>query len=1108
MRRRISREGAFCFPVEFRKASNSVRHMNNPSPRRWLPRFLAAVALLFASPAAAAEALKYAAAPSWVVDSPVPAAAATGDRPIEILLHDQQILVERGKTTTFSRLALQIRTPDGLTAGNISMPWQPDRQSLTINGLQIRRGTELIDVLAAGQTFTTMRRESNLEAAMLDGQLTANIQPEGLRVGDTIILSATVEDHDPVTKDHVQLLFGDWNGAPIRSARARLVWPADLDLKFRFSGGLAPGSTRTESGKKILELSMADVEPLIAPKGAPSRFSFGRVAEATSFNSWADVAELMAPLYTKAAVVPPSGSLRAEVDKIKSARGSQLAKAQMALELVQGRVRYVALSMGQGNYVPATAEETWARRYGDCKAKTALLLAILHELAIEAAPAAVHSVIGDALPDRLPMVGAFDHVLVQARIGGKSYWLDGTRTGDGGLERIPVPGFRWALPLIARGQLVALAPPPLSEPASETSIDIDATAGVRTAAPVKIDIVFRGDEARAINMLLSSASGGQRDQLLREYWKERYDFVEPATTGFRFDQSKSELHLSMAGEAKLDWSGGYFSVPHSSLTNEPDFDRGPGPARDAPFAIAYPNYWKAQTTVRLPPGFLRGQQPKMPDIQETLARVEYSRSVRAAGDSVTMVATGRALAPELPYAEAKAAEPRLKALSEEDVSLRLPAGYRPTEKDLAAVMAEKPGSARAFIDRGVMLLDEGKHDQAIADFTEALAIAPGDAWALANRGITRAWKDDVAAAERDLASAEAIDPDNPVAARARGLLAERRGDFPAAVEAYSRALERHPRNPFSLMRRATAHHAMGEETKALADSEAALKAGDNGPDLRLLRANIFFAAGNRGAAAREAELLMEQNPDSDFATVAAGRIFARLGMTEQAMKAFQAALAIKPQAYIYVNRAQSRPLSDSSGRLQDLDLALKLEPNHPEALAEKAEQLVSIGKVQDALRLYDRAASAAPDQSRLAIGRAVLLHKLGKAEEAQSVFAEQRRLALSANQLNALCWSKATAGILLESALEECREALKLRPEHGPTIDSLGLVLFRLGRLDEALATYDRAVEKKVGPPSLMGRALVHSAKGEKGRAQADRGEALKLDPDIETRFAEYGLKL
>ncbi|WP_404482684.1 transglutaminase domain-containing protein [Novosphingobium sp. BL-52-GroH] len=66
---------------------------------------------------------------------------------------------------------------------------------------------------------------------------------------------------------------------------------------------------------------------------------------------------------------------------------------------------------------PATAEETWQRRYGDCKGKTALLLALLRELGIEAqAVLANNSGNDNGLAERLPSPRMFDHVLVRARI--------------------------------------------------------------------------------------------------------------------------------------------------------------------------------------------------------------------------------------------------------------------------------------------------------------------------------------------------------------------------------------------------------------------------------------------------------------------------------------------------------------------------------------------------------------------------------------------------------------------------------------------------------------------------------------------------------------------
>src|SRR3546814_8269245 len=94
-----------------------------------------------------------------------------------------------------------------------------------------------------------------------------------------------------------------------------------------------------------------------------------------------------------------------------------LDRASAALKLVQRDVRYIYVGLGNGNLTPATAEETCQRRYGDCKGKTALLMALLARLGIEAEAVLANNSGGDeGLDGQLPNPGMCDHVLVRARI--------------------------------------------------------------------------------------------------------------------------------------------------------------------------------------------------------------------------------------------------------------------------------------------------------------------------------------------------------------------------------------------------------------------------------------------------------------------------------------------------------------------------------------------------------------------------------------------------------------------------------------------------------------------------------------------------------------------
>ena len=68
-------------------------------------------ALLPAVPAAAADQLKFGGAPSWVAEQVIPPASnKVKDKPVAILLHDQQTMLEPGKISTFSELAFKIQS--------------------------------------------------------------------------------------------------------------------------------------------------------------------------------------------------------------------------------------------------------------------------------------------------------------------------------------------------------------------------------------------------------------------------------------------------------------------------------------------------------------------------------------------------------------------------------------------------------------------------------------------------------------------------------------------------------------------------------------------------------------------------------------------------------------------------------------------------------------------------------------------------------------------------------------------------------------------------------------------------------------------------------------
>ena len=1052
------------------------------------------------APAAAADRVLSGAQPAWVIDNKVPA-PPTGEptMPVDILLSDQQAFLEPGRTSIFSRQVLRIATVEGLVAGNISLPWRPDKDSITVHSLKIIRGNEVVDILARGQTFSVLRRETNLENAMLDGVLTGNIQPEGLQVGDILDLSYTLTSQDPVLKGTSELT-AIFPQIPVGRYHLSVRWPSDFPIRHRESGGLvSPKIVRDRSGE-LIRYSLDNIAPASLPKGAPPRFLLGKMLEMTSFKDWAEIGALLSPLFQKAAVIPPSGPLRTEVEKIRTASSDPSRRAELALALVQDRIRYVALAMGDGGLVPDSAETTWGRRFGDCKAKTALLLAILREFGIEAVPVAVNNQFNDGMDQRLPMVGLFNHVLVRATIGGKHYWLDGTRVGDASLERIQVPSLSWGLELLpANGKLVRIMPDPLSQPDSETLLEFDASAGLSLPAPGRIEMIFRQDRALAMNSAVLSLPPHQRDQAFRDLVNRQYDGLDISSVTSRFDKATGEYRLVYQGKRRLDWAGKSLSLD-AGFGPRPDLDRKPGVEQQIPVALGYPIFNRKRLTLKLPADFIARKSQSFEPVAVTLAGIEYRRSANWTKDGFTIESSERSLVPEVSWAAVNAATGQFDQL-QTNVSLNVPAGYKAGDEELQALTSTKLTEEDDLVDRAIKLMDNGRLDEALKDLNAALAKAPNSEYALANRAIVYIWLQNDVAAKADLEATERLNPRNAVAARARGLQAFIAGNDGGAVEWFTKAIDYEPANAFAFGYRGLAAFRLRNYDQAIADTSRALELSPDWRELRFIRAEIQRRRGNPQAALEEVATLKGSEEPEVQSRLAF--LYRRLDRWSDAEAALQKVAAKDGSARVLLERAKLRPRADLANRQADLEAYLKKEPTSPQGIAELAKVLEERGDQAGALKLYNRGIAALSDGAYLKLRRGILLIRMGRATEGRRDLAALPA-ATKASDYNDRCWVRATAGIDLDKALADCNAGLKLRPDSRPLMDSRGFTYLRLGKLDEALSDFNRALAKGDMAASLMGRSLVWQRKGNLEKAEADRKAAVEIDPEIVEEYNGY----
>jgi len=113
-----------------------------------------------------------------------------------------------------------------------------------------------------------------------------------------------------------------------------------------------------------------------------------------------------------------------------------------------------------------------------------------------------------------------------------------------------------------------------------------------------------------------------------------------------------------------------------------------------------------------------------------------------------------------------------------------------------------------------------------------------------------------------------------------------------------------------------------------------------------------------------------------------------------------------------------------------------------------------------------------------------------------------------ADAYNTRCWVRAVIGRDLAQALADCNESLRLRPDDANMINSRGLVQFKLGAFDRAIADYSAAIAgnaKSAG--SFYGRGVAKLRNGDTAGGDADIATAKAIRADIATVYAGYGVK-
>ena len=214
--------------------------------------------------------------------------------------------------------------------------------------------------------------------------------------------------------------------APVHTARVSLDYPSSVPIHYdlQLLPDLKP-SRKEENGriKLLFEIGPTEAEES-ADAYLPSEVSvFPHISFSTG-NSWKEVAAA----YSKVVDTQlASTDVKSVTSKIIAGKSMREERAAAIIQFLAREIRYTGVEFGESSITPHPPSETLKHKYGDCKDKSALLVAMLRAADIPAYVALLNAGERQDVPKDLPGFGLFDHAIVYAP-GNPDWWIDATDT--------------------------------------------------------------------------------------------------------------------------------------------------------------------------------------------------------------------------------------------------------------------------------------------------------------------------------------------------------------------------------------------------------------------------------------------------------------------------------------------------------------------------------------------------------------------------------------------------------------------------------------------------------------------------------------------------------
>lgn len=420
------------------------------------------------------------------------------------------------------------------------------------------------------------------------------------------------------------ITYPEWK--PLQSYRLsveescfRIIWPENLEIRYR-EFNLPSGCKKeiNESGKHIIEWKVDSLqawkeEPMSPGLSTqtpgvvlgPTTFIFD--GSSGSMNSWQELGKWAAGLNNGLDQLPElrKSEIRNMIGEVKDT----VLAVQTLYKYMQKRTRYVGIQLGLGGYKPFPAETTDRLGYGDCKALSNYMKALLNCVGIPS-----YYTLAGAGPNRgitmvdFPTINQNNHAILCVTLEKDTLWLECTsQTQPCGYLGKFVEGRNVLFVIPDGGKLVRTPQLTSNNNLQFRSAEVQINSDGAMQSTVKTR--FTGYQYDNVSSLFEESQEDQKKELLE-------DIGIPGLTinSFRYDVKKEKIpeateSLTIASTKYATKTGTRLFIPMNMLNQRKSFP-SKVETRKMPVIQSYSYHDKDSIVFVLPKGYQVETVPK------------------------------------------------------------------------------------------------------------------------------------------------------------------------------------------------------------------------------------------------------------------------------------------------------------------------------------------------------------------------------------------------------------------------------------------------------------------------------------------------------------------